>query len=47
MEYKQKRLNIAIDADLHTELKVAVAKKGITIVQFVVEAIREKIDREK
>ena len=42
-----KRLNVVISADLHRDLKVEVAKKGITIAQFVADAIREKIENEK
>lgn len=42
-----KRLNVVISADLHRDLKVAVAKNGITIAQFVADAIREKLEKEK
>ena len=41
-----KRLNVVISTDLHRDLKVAVAKKGTTIAQFVVEAIAEKLEKE-
>lgn len=42
-----KRLNVVISADLHRRLKVEVAKAGITIGQFVAEAIEEKIKNQK
>lgn len=42
-----KRLNVIIDADLHRELKIAVAKDGVTIAQFVADAIKEKLKGEK
>lgn len=42
-----KRLNVVISSDLHRALKVAVAKDGITIAQFVTEAISEKLKKEK
>lgn len=47
MQEGTKRLNIIIDSNLHRDLKVEVAKQGITIVQFVTEAIIEKIERQK
>lgn len=42
-----KRLNVIISNDLHRNLKVEVAKQEITIAQFVTEAIKEKIERQK
>lgn len=42
-----KRLNVVIDNDLHRNLKIEVAKREITIGQFVVEAIEEKIEKLK
>jgi Uncharacterized protein encoded in hypervariable junctions of pilus gene clusters len=42
-----KRLNIVISNNLHRNLKIEVAKQGITITQFVAEAITEKIERQK
>lgn len=47
MQEDTKRLNVIISNDLHRELKVEVAKQGITIAQFVSEAIAEKIERQK
>ncbi len=43
----KKRLNIAVDSELHRQLKIAVAESGKTIVQYVNEAIQEKIERER
>lgn len=42
-----KRLNVSIDDDLHRQLKMAVAGRGTTIGQFVIEAITEKIDSDE
>lgn len=47
MSEDTKRLNVVISSDLHTELKVAVAKQGITIGQFVTEAIKEKLESQE
>ena len=41
----KKRLNIAIDGDLHRQLKISAAQKGETIIQFVCESIKERIQR--
>lgn len=46
MSEDMKRLNIVINADLHKDLKVAAALNGITLQQFVSEAISEKIKKE-
>ena len=42
-----KRLNVVISTELHRDLKVEAAKNGITLAQFVAEAIAEKIKRQK
>lgn len=47
MQGDTKRLNVIISNDLHRNLKVEVAKQGMTIAQFVAEAITEKIERQK
>lgn len=47
MQENTKRLNVIISNELHRNLKVEVAKQGITIAQFVAEAIIEKIERQK
>lgn len=41
-----KRLNVPIPAQLHTELKVTVAKQGKTLAQWVMEAIQDKLQKE-
>lgn len=46
MSEDMKRLNIIISADLHRDLKVSAALNGVTLQQFVSEAISEKIKRE-
>lgn len=45
-EDEKKRLNIAIDAELHRQLKIAAAQEGITIVQMVSEEIKERIQKQ-
>lgn len=45
--YQMKRLNITVPEELHTQLKIAVAEQKTTIVQFVIDAIKEKIARDK
>ena len=42
-----KRLNVSVDDDLHKQLKMAVAEKGTTIGQFVIDAITEKLENDK
>lgn len=42
-----KRLNIVISGELHRELKIEAARLGITLQQFVSEAITEKIKQQK
>ena len=42
-----KRLNVVISTELHRDLKVEAAKSGITLAQFVADAIAEKIQRQK
>lgn len=41
-----KRLNVPIDVDLHRQIKVKVAEEGTTVVQFVREALIEKLKKE-
>lgn len=43
----KKRINISIDAKLHTQLKLASVTANTTITQYVIDAITEKIAREK
>lgn len=42
-----KRLNIQITGELHKEMKVAAAQEGITISQYVAEAIADRVERDK
>lgn len=46
MSEDTKRLNIVVSTDLHKSLKVTAAMMGITLQQFVSEAIAEKIKKE-
>jgi predicted HicB family RNase H-like nuclease len=46
IEENKKRLNIAIEEELHRQLKVAAAQEGVTLVQFVSESIKEKIEKQ-
>lgn len=45
-EETTKRLNIVVNEDLHRSLKVAAALNGMTLQQFVSDAILEKIKKE-
>ncbi len=42
-----KRINIAIDENLHHELKIAAAVNSTTVKEYVATAIRDKLDKEK
>lgn len=42
-----KRLNAIIPAELHTSVKVAATLSGITLNQFVIEALQEKLNKDK
>ncbi len=44
MPNSNKRLNIAIDAELHKKLKIAAAKNGTTIVAIVSDGINKKLE---
>ena len=46
MSEDTKRLNIVVSNDLHKNLKVTAAMMGITLQQFVSEAIAEKIKKD-
>lgn len=39
------QLNYEIDDDLHRKAKVAAAEQGITLKQFVIEALRHSIEQ--
>lgn len=43
-EYKGS-FNVRIPSELHREASLSAAEKGITLNQFVAEAIKEKLDR--
>lgn len=45
MANENKRLNIPIDDDLHKILKVQVINESTTIGKYVIEAIKEKLQR--
>lgn len=42
-----KRLNLTIPEELHRELKIAAAKEGITLGQYVTEAISERVKKQE
>ncbi len=42
-----KRLNAVIPLELHTEIKVQASKQGKTIAQWLLEAIKDKLEKEK
>ena len=39
------KINIEIDSELHKKVRVISLKKGITLIQFVNEAIAEKLKK--
>lgn len=41
------RINIEINDELHKEAKVNSAKRDKTLIEWINEAIKEKIEREK
>ena len=41
------RLNAVIPLELHTEIKVQASKQGKTIAQWLLEAIKDKLEKEK
>jgi len=44
--YTRNRLSIDIDPEEHQKIKVFVALQGKTIREYVLESIRERLDRE-
>lgn len=42
---EKKRLNISIDADLHKKLKLTAVMQDCTVVDFVRDAIVEKLEK--
>ena len=43
----KKRINIAIEPELHKQLRVMTVEHDTTITDYVVEAIAEKLERDK
>lgn len=43
----KKRINIALNIELHKKVKLATVEHDMTITDFVVEAIAEKLEREE
>lgn len=46
MTDKIKRLNIPIEDDLHVALKVEVIRQNTTLGKYVIQAIKEKLQRD-
>lgn len=42
-----KRIYVIVDEDLHKDLKIASAITGVTIKQYVADAVREKMKKDK
>ena len=42
-----KRINIALDEALHKKLKIAAATKGVTVKEYVTEAICDKLKQKE
>ena len=41
------RINIELPSNIHKKAKIAAAMKEITLIQYVTEALSEKLKREK
>ena len=41
------RINIELPADIHKKAKIAAAMKEITLIEYVTEALAEKLKRDK
>ncbi|MBW2999035.1 hypothetical protein KY339_00035 [Candidatus Woesearchaeota archaeon] len=41
------RVNIEIQEELHKKAKIACAVKGVTLIQFINQAVEEKIKHDK
>ena len=46
-ENKLKSINFKLDIELHRKFKIYVADKGITMQDFIVNAIKEKVETNK
>lgn len=44
---KNKRLGIEIPKDIHADIKIRAAKRGISITKYVMRAVIEQIKKEK
>lgn len=40
-----KRLNVVLDEELHTRLKMTAFEKGITMSQYVTEILKRELDQ--
>lgn len=47
MTADKKRINIAIDSSLHKELRIKAVEEEKTITDLVVEALKEKLERDE
>lgn len=43
----KKRINIALNAELHKKVKIATVEKDMTITEYVIKAIEEKLARDE
>lgn len=43
----KKRINIALNVELHKKVKLATVKQDMTITDFVVKAIEEKLEHDE
>ena len=43
----KKRINIALNAELHKKVKLATVEQDMTITNYVVKAIEEKLERDE
>lgn len=43
----KKRINIALNVELHKKVRLATVEHDMTITDFVIKAIEEKLERDK
>lgn len=42
-----KRLNVILDEELHTQLKITAFEKGITMSQYVTDLLKKELNKEE
>ncbi len=42
-----KRLNVVLDEELHTKLKMTAFEKGITMSQYVIDLLKKELNKQE